>query len=241
MKNEKQTKAPDIKFEGAIGDWVIYKNNQLIAFNKPPGLPAQADKTGDKSLLQLGEIFCKSTLYPVHRLDRPASGVMLFAKIKTAVGVLTDQFKLREVRKTYLAVVKDPPPEQEGTVRHFIKKNPKTNRSEVSVEEAPGGQLAELKYRVLDSSENYHLLEIELLTGRHHQIRAQLAAIGCPIKGDVKYGARRANRDRSIHLHAWKLAFKHPVSGEEVSLTAPPPDEPLWASFSNLTDSDIST
>ena len=240
MKNEQATKIVNVEKESAIGDWVIYKNNQLIAFNKPPGLPAQADKTGDKSLLQLGEIFCKSKLYPIHRLDRPATGVMLFAKTKTAVGSLNDQFKQRAVSKIYLAVVKNLPPEQSGTVRHFIQKNSKNNRSEISSEESSGGQLAELKYRVLGSSENYHLLEIELLTGRHHQIRAQLAAMGCPIKGDVKYGFRRGNKDRSIDLHAWKLAFRHPVSGEEVELTAALPEGPVWDAFSKLTEAGVS-
>jgi 23S rRNA pseudouridine1911/1915/1917 synthase len=234
MKNDQVTKNVEAGKEDAIGDWVIYKNNQLIAFNKPPGLPAQADKTGDKSLLQLGEIFTKSRLYPIHRLDRPASGVMLFAKTKTAVGSLSDQFKQRTVSKTYLAVVKDLPPEPSGTVRHFIKKNAKNNRSEISTEESAGAQVAELKYRVLGSSDNYHLLEVELLTGRHHQIRAQLAAMGCPIKGDVKYGARRGNKDRSIDLHAWKLTFRHPVSGEQVELTAAPPSESIWQVFSTL-------
>ncbi|MCC6724422.1 MAG: RNA pseudouridine synthase [Saprospiraceae bacterium] len=214
-----------------IGDWVIAKNNQFIAFNKPAGIPVQADKTGDKPLLQLAEIYTKSKLFLVHRLDRPASGVVVFAKTKTMVGSLGDQFKERSVHKTYLAVVKDLPKEQEGTLRHFLQKDGKSNRSGVSDDEALG-DLSELKYRVLASSDNYHLLEVQLITGRHHQIRAQLAAIGCPIKGDVKYGARRGNRDRSIHLHAWKLGFRHPVSGEQVALVAALPDDPVWNAFS---------
>ncbi|MBI5914003.1 MAG: RNA pseudouridine synthase [Bacteroidetes bacterium] len=214
----------------AIGDWVLLKNNQFIAFNKPPGLAVQADKTGDKSLLQLAEIYCKSKLYLVHRLDRPATGVVVFAKTKTAIGSLHDQFRERTVQKTYLAVVKDLPPETEGTLRHFLQKNEKTNRSGI----ADKGDLSELKYRLLGSSDNYHLLEVDLITGRHHQIRAQLAAIGCPIKGDVKYGSRRSNRDRSIHLHAWKISFRHPVSGERTELTAALPDDPVWAAFKSL-------
>lgn len=216
-----------------IGNWVILKNNQFIAFNKPAGIPVQADKTGDKPLLQLAEIYTKSKLFLVHRLDRPATGVVVFAKTKTMVGSLGDQFKGRSVRKTYLAVVKDLPKETEGTLRHFLQKNEKANRSAVA-EAAESGDLSELHYRVLGSSDTYHLLEIQLITGRHHQIRAQLAAIGCPIKGDVKYGARRGNRDRSIHLHAWKLAFQHPVSGEQVELTAALPDDPVWAAFKAL-------
>ncbi len=213
-----------------IGDWVILKNNQFIAFNKPAGLPVQADKTGDKSLLQLAEIYCKSKLFLVHRLDRPATGVVVFAKTKTMVGSLTDQFKLRTVRKTYLAVVKELPKEQAGTLRHFLQKNEKANRSSTT-EDGEVGDLSEMNYRVLGSSDNYHLLEVQLITGRHHQIRAQLAAIGCPIKGDVKYGARRGNRDRSINLHAWKLGFQHPVSGEQVELIAALPADAVWNAF----------
>lgn len=217
----------------SIGDWVILKNNQFIAFNKPAGIPVQADKTGDKPLLQLAEIYTKSKLFLVHRLDRPATGVVVFAKTKTMVGSLTDQFKERSVRKTYLAVVKDLPKEREGTLRHFLQKNEKANRSGVTENEA-AGDLSEMSYRVLGSSENYHLLEVQLITGRHHQIRAQLAAIGCPIKGDVKYGARRGNRDRSINLHAWKLSFRHPVSGESIALTAALPDDPVWRAFEEM-------
>jgi 23S rRNA pseudouridine1911/1915/1917 synthase len=211
-----------------IGDWVVAKNNQFIAFNKPPGIPVQADKTGDKSLLQLAEIYCKSKLYPVHRIDRPASGVVVFAKTKTAVGSLNDQFKERSVRKTYLAVVKDLPPEQEGTATHFLQKNQEKNRTTAKDGEGGSGKESELKYRVLGSSDTYHLLEVQPSTGRHHQIRAQLAAMGCPIKGDVKYGSRRGNKDRSIHLHAWKLEFRHPVTHEAIVLNVPPPKEVLW-------------
>lgn len=214
-----------------IGDWVIYKNNQLIAFNKPAGIPAQADKTGDKALIQLAEIYTKSTLYPIHRIDRPASGVVLFAKNKRAVGLLNDQFKERQVTKTYLAVVKNRPEADEGVLQHYLAKNGKTNKSEAVAEGTPNSKLAELRYKVLGSSDNYHLLQLELHTGRHHQIRAQLAAIGSPIKGDVKYGARRSNSDRSIHLHARKLSFRHPVSGEQETLVAEPPSGPIWDFF----------
>ncbi|HFA50125.1 MAG TPA: RNA pseudouridine synthase [Bacteroidetes bacterium] len=215
----------------SIGDWVIYKNNQLIAFNKPPGIPVQADKTGDKSLLQLAEIYTKSKLYLVHRIDRPASGVVIFAKTKTAVGILSNQFRERSVDKTYLAVVKNKPEKEEDTIQHHLIKNGKTNRSHAVAENMAGCKIAELKYKLLGSSDNYHLLKIEPLTGRHHQIRAQLAAIENPIKGDVKYGFRRSNKDRSIHLHAWKLVFKHPVSNEKVELTAELPADPVWDFF----------
>jgi len=214
-----------------IGDWVIYKNNQLIAFNKPPGIPVQEDKTGDKSLLQLAEIYSKSKPFLIHRIDRPASGVVIFAKNKRAVGVLSDQFKERKATKKYLAVVKNKPEEEEATLSHYLLKHQKSNKSEPVAEGTPGSKLAELKYKLLGSSDNYHLLELELLTGRHHQIRAQLAAIGNPIKGDVKYGFRRSNKDRSIHLHAWKLTFEHPISEEVVNLTAEPPAGPVWDFF----------
>lgn len=214
-----------------IGDWVIYKNNQLIAFDKPAGLPVQADKTGDKSLLQLAEIYSKSKLFLLHRLDRPASGVVLLGKTKTAVAAIAEQFTNRTIGKTYLAVVKDMPPKPEDVLTHFIQKKGKTNRSSIKEDAEGGGEYSELKYRLLGSSDTYHLLEIQLVTGRHHQIRAQLAAIGCPIKGDVKYGAKRGNRDRSIHLHAWKLSFRHPVSGELTELVAPLPKDVIWEAF----------
>ncbi len=214
------------------GSLVIYRNNQLIAFDKPPGVPVQADKTGDKSLLQLGEIFCKTRLYPLHRLDRPASGVVLFAKSAAAATQLGEQFRQRAVAKTYLAVVKDLPSQPPGQVTHFLRKEGLRNRSRVSETAAAGSRQADLSYRVLGSSAQYHLLEVILHTGRHHQIRAQLAALGSPVKGDVKYGARRGNRDRSVHLHAWKLGFRHPVSGEPVELKVPPPaNDPLWQAF----------
>ena len=224
--------AGDTTHKWQPGDLVIYKNNQLIAFNKPAGIPVQADKTGDKSLLQLGEIFCKSRLFPIHRLDRPVSGIVLFAKSSTAATSINEQFKSRTIRKRYLAVVKNPPPETSGKITHFIRKDGAKNKSLISDQPEPGSSQAELSYRLLGSSDNYHLLEVELLTGRHHQIRAQLAALGCPVKGDVKYGARRSNADRSIHLHAWKLSFQHPVSAEEVLLSVPPPEQdPVWAAF----------
>lgn len=214
-----------------IGDRVLYKNNQLIAFDKPPGIPVQDDKTGDSSLLQLGSIYCQSQLYLIHRIDRPASGVVLFAKNTRALTQITEQFQQRTAEKIYLAVVANLPGVDEGTLIHFITKNGQTNRAVAHAEEKPGAQRAELHFRHLGSIDHYHLLEIKLITGRHHQIRAQLAAIGCPIKGDVKYGARRKNEDRSIHLHAWRLSFTHPVSGERETIEAPIPNDPVWNAF----------
>ncbi len=221
--------------EFRIGDLVLYKNNQLVAFNKPAGIPVQDDKTDDKSLLALASIYTQSKLQVIHRLDRPASGVVLFSKTPNALVALNEQFRSRKVQKTYLAVVHEMPPEPSGELKHFVGKKTAANRSSASESEDPELKEALLTYRLLGSSDNYHLLEVNLITGRHHQVRAQLAAIGCPIKGDVKYGARRGNRDRSIHLHAWKLAFSHPVSGEKVELVAPPPaGDPIWAAFAPL-------
>lgn len=214
-----------------IGDLVLYKNNQLIAFNKPAGIPVQADKTGDKALLNLAEIYSQSKLHLIHRLDRPTSGVVLFAKTQGAMASLSEQFKQRTVRKLYLAVVGELPPTPEGNLVHFIKKQDRQNRAIAFDTEQPDSEHAELHYRLMGSSDNYHLLEVEIITGRHHQIRAQLAAIGCPIKGDVKYGFRRGNRDRSIHLHSWQIQFKHPVSGETETVIAPLPDDPIWHFF----------
>ncbi len=218
--------------EEAIGALVLYKNNQLIALNKPAGLPVQEDKTGDKALINLAEIYSKSKLHLIHRLDRPASGVALFAKTPTALAHLNEQFRERKVSKIYLAAVGEKPPEEEGTLVHYLEKKPHANRTIAHKDKKPGAKRSELKYRLISRSDNYYLLEVELFSGRHHQIRAQLAAIGCPIKGDVKYGFRRGNRDRSIHLHAWKLRFTHPISGEREEVIAPlPEDDPVWQAF----------
>ena len=218
-----------------ISELVLYKNNQFIAFNKPAGIPVQEDKTGDKALINLAEIYCQSNLHLIHRLDRPASGVALFAKTKGALASLNEQFRERQVEKTYLAAVANKPEPEEGLLRHFLLKDARQNRTVAVEEERPGAKLAELSYRCLGSSEHYHLLEIRLATGRHHQIRAQLAAIGCPIKGDVKYGFRRSNSDRSIHLHAWKLRFRHPISGEWEEIIAPlPTNDPVWGALAGM-------
>ena len=211
---------------------ILYKDHQLIALNKPPGIAVQPDKTDDTAFQKLVEIYCKQPLHAVNRIDRPASGIVLFAKSKSAMTALTEQFRSRSVEKTYLAVVQNLPPQPTDTLVHFVRKNEAKNLTSTFAEEQPGTERAELTYRTLGSSERYHLLAIQLITGRHHQIRAQLAAIGCPVKGDVKYGFRRSNRDRSIHLHAWRLAFDHPVSGERIQLVATPPDDPVWNALS---------
>lgn len=214
-----------------ISDLVLHKDNQIIAFNKPATLPCQPDKTGDKSLLNLGEIYAKTTLYPINRIDRPASGVVLFGKTTKAATSLNKQFQERSIEKTYLAVVGQLPEAKEATLTHFLRKDARNSRARIEEKEGKNTKLAELHYRHLASIERYHLLEVKLLTGRYHQIRAQLAAIGSPLKGDVKYGFRRSNTDRSIHLHAWKLTFKHPTSHQRIELCAPLPEENVWQAF----------
>ncbi len=223
------------------GSLVLYKNNQLIAFNKPAGLPVQNDKTGDLSLLVLAQAYTKKKLELIHRIDRPASGVVLFAKSKSALAHLNAQFRsnysdpsnsgVNPVEKTYLAIVKNRPAEDCGTLVHYLRKNQEQNRSVAYDKEVAHSKKAELSYRLLGSSDHYYLLQIELHSGRHHQIRAQLGAIGCPIKGDVKYGFKRANADRSIHLHAWKMSFQHPIAETREHIVAPMPEGPLWDFF----------
>lgn len=212
-----------------IGDWVVFKCNQFIVFNKPPGIPVQADKTGDPALEQLGCAYCKHNLFPINRIDRPASGLVVFGKNENATAKLSQQFKNREIKKTYLAVVGQAPEVTSGSITHFLKKSQKGNRA-VAVDQKDGKQ-AVLEYKILGSIDNYHLLEVQPTTGRFHQIRAQLATIGSPIKGDVKYGFRRSNKDRSIHLHAWILELKHPISNETIKLEAPLPNDPVWKAF----------
>ena len=214
---------------------ILFQDSLLLAVNKPPGMPAQADKTGDTSLLQWAEAECGQSLHPVHRLDRPASGILLLAKSREVMTHLQLQFQARTIEKDYLAVVEALPEQPEGMLVHFMQKDAGKNRAFVSTEARTGTERAELSYRLLGSSQRYHLLLVRLVTGRHHQIRAQLAAIGCPIKGDVKYGARRGNRDRSIHLHGWRLGFEHPGTGEWMRTEAPlPAGDPVWDALAGL-------
>jgi 23S rRNA pseudouridine1911/1915/1917 synthase len=211
---------------------ILYQDSLLLAAAKPAGMPAQADKTGNLSVLEWAETECGQRLHPVHRIDRPSSGVLLLAKTKEAMTALQSQFQAHKIEKEYLAVVAALPPEPEGSLVHFLQKNSAKNRAFAYPDKRPGAARAELNYQVIGSSERYHLLKVELITGRHHQIRAQLSAIGCPIKGDVKYGARRGNRDRSIHLHAWRIAFEHPGTGEWMHLEAPlPAGDAVWGAF----------
>lgn len=220
------------RFSGRISDWIIHKDNQLIAFNKPAGLAVQPDKTGDPSLLGLGASYIRHDLYLIHRLDRPVSGLVLLGQKPSAQTELTRQLKKGTVGKYYLAVVGERPAEDSATLSHHLKNAP-GNRS--AVEDAPteGSKPAELYYRCLASSDRYHLLLVRLKTGRKHQIRTQLAHIGSPIRGDEKYGFKRASPDGNIDLHSHRIIYNHPVTGVKTEHIAPVPDTPVWAAFAD--------
>lgn len=215
---------------------IVYEDSMLLLVSKPAGMPVQSGPTGDESLMEVAERHCKHPLHLVHRLDRPVSGLVLFAKNPAAMASLSRQWQERTVEKTYLAAVAPAPSEEAATLVHYFHKPKKnSNKTALTTEEDAQAERAELAYRVAGHTDRYCFLEIDLVSGRHHQIRAQLAAIGCPVKGDVKYGARRSNADRSIHLHAWKLSFEHPGSGEWMTWTAPVPQtDALWQAFPSL-------
>ncbi len=218
---------------------VLHIDNHTIVVNKQPSDIVQGDKTGDETLAEKvklylaekfnkqGNVFCGV----VHRLDRPTSGALVFARTSKGLTRLNEQFREKSTKKIYWAVVESVPEPKEGKLVHFLKKNEKQNKSYASKDETTGSKRAVLSYKLLLSSDNYHLVEIQLETGRHHQIRCQLATIGCTIKGDVKYGAKRSNKDASIHLHARHLEFSHPTSKELIQITAPLPNDPLWQFF----------
>lgn len=215
---------------------VIYEDNHLIVINKRPGDIVQGDTTGDTPLSEVVKAFIKDKynkpgevyLGVVHRLDRPTSGIVMFAKTSKSLTRLNKIFAEKEARKTYWAIVKNPPEKQEDTLVHWLVRNPKQNKSYAYKKEVPDSKKAILDYKVIKKLDTFYLLEIDLKTGRHHQIRAQLAAIGCFIKGDLKYGFDRSNKDGSIHLHARGLSFTHPVKKELIHLTAPTPIDPVW-------------
>ncbi|MFO8148522.1 MAG: RluA family pseudouridine synthase [Gillisia sp.] len=215
---------------------ILFEDNHIIVVNKRPGDIVQGDKTGDTPLSEIVKEYIRVKynkpgnvyLGVVHRLDRPTSGIVLFSKTSKALPRLNKLFKDKEAKKTYWAVVKNTPPQAEGTLVHFLRRNSKQNKSTAHIKEVPESKKAILEYRILKKLDNYYLLEIDLQTGRHHQIRSQLASIGCAIKGDLKYGFDRSNKDASIHLHARKLSFIHPVKKELIEIIAPPPREPIW-------------
>ena len=217
---------------------VLFEDNHIIVVNKRVGDIVQGDKTGDKPLSEIvkeyikikynkpGEVF----LGLVHRLDRPTSGLIVFARTSKALSRMNELFSARETQKTYWAVVKNKPPKSQDHLVHYITRNEKNNTSKAHINEVTGSKIASLDYEVIKELNHYFVLEINLHTGRHHQIRAQLAAIGCAIKGDLKYGFDRSNPDGGIHLHARKLSFIHPVSKELLTIIAPTPQDVIWMS-----------
>jgi 23S rRNA pseudouridine1911/1915/1917 synthase len=218
---------------------VLYEDNHLIAINKPAGMLVQPDTTGDKALEDLvkeyigvkyekpGEVFLGVT----HRIDRPVSGVVLFAKTSKALTRINEMFKVNKIKKSYWAIVKNRPEKEKATLTHYIFRDTKRNVSRASEKEIPNSKQATLSYSIIGQSDNYTLLEIDLKTGRHHQIRCQLAKIGCPIKGDLKYGFPRSNPDAGISLHSRQMVFEHPVKKEMITIIAPTPKDNLWDSF----------
>ena len=222
-----------------IEDQILYEDNHLLAINKQAGQIVQGDKTGDRSLpddikdyLRMrdnkpGNVFCGV----VHRLDRPVSGAVVFAKTSKALSRMTVMIQRHEIQKTYWALCKAAPPAEEGTLTDWLLRNEKQNKSYAYDREVPHSKKAMLKYKVIGASDRYTLIEVNLLTGRHHQIRCQLAKMGCPIKGDLKYGAKRSNPDGSISLLARKIEFIHPVSKKQITVEAPLPNDNLWQSF----------
>lgn len=221
---------------------VIYEDNHIIAINKRVGDIVQGDKTGDIPLSEIVKQYISEKhnkpgavyLGVVHRLDRPTSGIVVFARTSKALSRLNKLFSERKTEKTYWAIVKNSPPKSEDTLIHFLKRNPKQNKSYAHKNEVPESKKAILEYRVLKKLDRYSLLEIDLKTGRHHQIRSQLSAIGCPIKGDLKYGFDRSNKDGGIHLHSRRLAFVHPVKKEEIVFVAETPKDVIWDACSSV-------
>lgn len=215
---------------------VVYEDNHIIIVNKESGEIVQGDKTGDIPLSETVKAYIKEKyaklgavfLGVVHRLDRPVSGLVVFARTSKALSRLNDMFRNGEVHKTYWAIVQQRPEHEEGTLENWLVRNEKQNKSYAYQREVPNSKKAILKYRMIGQSERYYLLEVNLLTGRHHQIRCQLAAMGCPIKGDLKYGAKRSNPDGSISLLAHRVEFIHPVSKQHIVVESPIPEDNLW-------------
>ncbi len=232
-----------IKLPPGFETRILYEDNHLIAVNKLPSEIVQGDKTGDTPLSDHVKLYLKEKynkpgnvfLGVVHRLDRPVSGVVVFAKTGKALSRMNRLIKERLIEKKYWAIVKNMPPANSGILTHYLVRNQKQNKSYTFDQPVENSKKSLLSFRVLAKSDNYHLLEMDLHTGRHHQIRAQLAAAGCPIKGDLKYGFPRSNHDASISLHARSVSFVHPVKKEKLHIVAPPPagSDNLWKYFTN--------
>ena len=218
---------------------VVYEDNHIGVVNKTSAEIGQGDKTGDTPLSEMVKQYLKEKynkpgnvfIGVTHRLDRPVSGLVVFAKTSKALPRLNEMFRNGEVKKTYWAIVKECPKETEGELVHYLVRNEKQNKSYAYDKEVKNSKKAVLHYKLIGHSQNYYLLEVDLKTGRHHQIRCQLAKMGCPIKGDLKYGSPRSNPDGSICLHARTVQFVHPVSKEMIRLTAPVPEGNLWNGF----------
>ncbi len=225
---------------------VVYEDNHLLIVNKRPGEIVQGDKTGDIPMVDSLKAYLKEKynkpgnvfLGLVHRLDRPVGGLVIFAKTSKALSRMTQMFAKGEIQKTYMAIVCKAPDVPAQRLKHYLVRNERLNKSFAYEQEQAGSKRAELSYRLLSSGNRYHLLEVALHTGRHHQIRCQLAKIGCVIKGDLKYGAARSNPDASISLLSYRLRFVHPVSGVELNLTAPIPEDKLWQELSERINKD---
>lgn len=222
---------------------VIYEDNHIIAVNKTCSEIVQGDKTGDIPLSEIVKQYIKEKykkpgdvfLGVIHRLDRPTSGIVLFARTSKALARMNKMFQEKDtIKKTYWAVVDRIPDPEQGTLHHWLVRNEKQNKSYAYASEVANSKEAFLNYRLIAKSDKFYLLEIQLLTGRHHQIRAQLAVLGCRIKGDMKYGFPRSNPDGGIHLHARKVEFAHPVTNQTISIAAPTPNDPLWNFFEEL-------
>lgn len=218
---------------------VLYEDNHIIIVNKRSGEIVQGDKTGDVPLSDIVKTWIKEKyqkpgnvfLGVVHRLDRPVQGIVTFAKTSKALARLNEMFRTNDVHKTYWAITKNKPRVGEGTLTHWLVRNEKQNKSYAYDKEVPNSKKAILQYKLIGTSDKYNLLEIKLMTGRHHQIRCQLSKIGCPIKGDLKYGSERSNPDGSISLLAKKIQFVHPVSKVNICIEAPTPDGDIWNCF----------
>ncbi|OFY38829.1 MAG: RNA pseudouridine synthase [Bacteroidetes bacterium GWF2_40_14] len=221
---------------------ILYEDNHLIVVNKRSGEIVQGDKTGDKPLSEIISRFIADRdnkpgaafIGVPHRLDRPVTGIAVFAKTSKSLERLNEMFRNSEIEKKYWAIVANKPENPVGELKHYLVRNEKQNKSYASLLPKKDAKEARLLYKVLASSDRYHLIEVELLTGRHHQIRCQLAEIGCPIKGDLKYGAPRSNPNGSISLHARSIKFIHPVKKSEVIILAPPPEDSLWNAFMKI-------
>ena len=221
---------------------VLYEDNHIIIVNKTCTEIVQGDKSGDVPLSEMVQAYLKEKynkpgnvfIGVTHRLDRPVSGVVVYAKTSKALSRLNEMFRTHNLTKRYWAIVKNRPPQEEQLLTNYLLRNERINKTFVYDKQVKGSKLSQLSYKIIAQSEKYYLLEIDLMTGRHHQIRAQLAHIGCPIRGDLKYGFERSNKDGGISLHARNIRFIHPVSQKEINIVAPTPDDTLWKTFEEI-------